>query len=763
MKISLKSRKLYIGFKNDENLFGFELQVTCEIGGMIMTTHQQLDKIAISVKSHRLLKKLLRENPKLGNIMQNSRNETEALVGVRNWVLEDLKKRPDAYNYYKKNGLHVSLTKVAWSDYAAIRILDYIDHAGNEYIDQNLHGELAVSNPIKMIWLAVNYGTGGAKPYFFQDMLELFRQYRGVLKRELPSRKKVEEWMDQYPSGLDPRMIKLREENRDRIIQIIIKQIDEQKVKSERFRFETGLSGEEKYLKVREWWNDHHFHLKFAVRSPDLLNKMLGESLDPDTMKVLYQARDAGIPFFVNPYYLSLLHVRVPYFAIGADLAIRDYIIYQKQLVDEFGEISAWEKEDKVKPGEPNAAGFLLPSFHNIHRRYPEVAILIPDTAGRTCGGLCAVCQRMFDFQNGNLNFDIGKLRPIIGWKEKLRSLMDYFENDSQLRDILLTGGDALMSSDQSLKEILEAIYEMAKRKKQANKSRKDGEKYAEIVRVRIGTRLPIYLPQRISLKLIKLLADFKKRASEIGIQQFVIQTHIESAMEMTPESRDSIRRLLSAGWTVTNQLVFTASASRRGHAAKLRKVINDVGILSYYTFTVKGYMENNYHFAVNARSLQEQNEEKVIGKIPKKYYQVLRGFPSDAEHMVENIDKLRQEADLPFLSTDRSVLNLPGVGKSMTFRVIGITRYGRRILMFEHDETRKHSPIIYKIGQVIIIESKSISEYLQQLENMGEDIDEYKSVFGYSIGETEYRIPIYEYPSYNFVTTKEITNLELS
>ena len=76
----------------------------------------------------------------------------------------------------------------------------------------------------------------------------------------------------------------------------------------------------------------------------------------------------------------------------------------------EFGHIVAWEKEDIVESGKPNAAGWLLPNAHSIHRRYLEVAILIPDTVGRACGGLCASCQRMYDFQSGNLNFELKKL-----------------------------------------------------------------------------------------------------------------------------------------------------------------------------------------------------------------------------------------------------------------------------------------------------------------------------------------------------------------
>ena len=75
-------------------------------------------------------------------------------------------------------------------------------------------------------------------------------------------------------------------------------------------------------------------------------------------MKILCQAREKGIPFFVNPYYLSLLNVQTPEFAVGGDLAIRGYIIYSQQLVDEFGEIVAWEKEDKTEPGKPNVASY---------------------------------------------------------------------------------------------------------------------------------------------------------------------------------------------------------------------------------------------------------------------------------------------------------------------------------------------------------------------------------------------------------------------
>ena len=63
---------------------------------------------------------------------------------------------------------------------------------------------------------------------------------------------------------------------------------------------------------------------------------------------------------------------------------------------------------------------------------------------------------------------------------------------------------------------------------------------------------------------------------------------------------------------------------------------------------------------------------------------------------------------------------------------------------------------------KVVIIESKSTGEYIKQLEDMGENISEYESMYGYSMGITENRMPLYEYPDYDFNNTEEITNLEI-
>ena len=354
-----------------------------------------------------------------------------------------------------------------------------------------------------------------------------------------PSLQQIKKRTHLWESGLDKKVIEIREQNKERILHILIQKIENRKTAS-RYHFESDLNYNEKYELVKEWWNDFRFHLSTAVKSPKELNRFLGNSLSDETMYLLQRAKKIGMPFFVTPYYLSLLNINEEGYN---DISIRSYILYSPELVETYGHIKAWEKEDIVKDGRPNAAGWLLPEGHNIHRRYPEVAILIPDTMGRACGGLCASCQRMYDFQSERLNFEFENLRPKESWEKKLKRLMDYFETDTQLRDILITGGDALMSQNKTLRNILEAVYRMAVRKRKANKNRPEGEKYAELQRIRLGSRLLAYLPMRIDQELIDILKEFKEKASAIGVKQFIIQTHFQTPLEVTPEAKNAIRK----------------------------------------------------------------------------------------------------------------------------------------------------------------------------------------------------------------------------
>ena len=593
----------------------------------------------------------------------------------------------------------------------------------------------------------------------FVDLFHLFRLLDGA-EIPLPSPPRVRSRTERWPSGLDEAVRAIRADNRERMLHLLVQKIENRKSKTpSRYRFAEGMTYDEKYRQVAAWWDDFRFQLAMAVKSPSELNRFLAGSLSSETMYLLSKARKKGMPFFATPYYLSLLDVSGDGYD---DAAIRSYILYSPQLVETYGRIRAWEREDVVEAGKPNAAGWLLPDGHNIHRRYPEVAILIPDTMGRACGGLCASCQRMYDFQSERLNFEFEALRPKESWDHKLRRLMNYFEEDTQLRDILITGGDALMSQNKTLRNMLEAVYRMACRKRRANAGRPDGEKYAELQRVRLGSRLPAYLPMRVNDELVEILREFREKASAVGVKQFIVQTHFQTPLEVTPEAEEAIRKILSAGWLITNQLVYTVAASRRGHTARLRQVLNSLGVVCYYTFSVKGFEENRAVFTPNSRSMQEQVEEKVYGRLTAGQASELDALLADGRDTAAKLRRFMRKYRLPFLATDRSVLNLPAIGKSMTFRLVGLTPEGRRILRFDHDRTRRHSPIIDRMGEIFIVESKSVAAYLRQIGKMGEDPEDYASIWAYTRGETEPRFGLYEYPGFDFGVTGRMSNLEL-
>ena len=296
----------------------------------------ELKRTLPNVKAYRLMQQLFKENPDLFDIFDTSKTIGQAKKKIRIRALEVLRENKPAYAYYlrKKTG-NRQLEKLKSKDYAAIRILDYIQHSGRQFKDPNLKGEIVENDPFAILMQCARKGTGGGTPAYFYDMIHLFRQFSGHVYPE-PQNREISTWMDRYSSGLDPAVIGQRKKNKLRILKSIIQMIDERRVKSKRFCFKKGMSRQKKLALAKTWWNDHKFHLKFAVRTPEDLNEMLDFSLDRETMNTLKQAQRVGIPFFVNPYYLSLLDTQASPVSLGADLAIRQYIIYSKELVAEF-------------------------------------------------------------------------------------------------------------------------------------------------------------------------------------------------------------------------------------------------------------------------------------------------------------------------------------------------------------------------------------------------------------------------------------------
>ncbi len=697
------------------------------------------NKSLLSFNHFQLLKAFRRDFPYLAKIARESKSAALFKESLREFLL---------CRYGTDEAANRALKHI-------LRLIEY----DGKKIDELSTGEQLHIETITCLWYFLN---GEPMNNVSTDILiDLYHQF-GLLSHPgdvVPDYSQLKRQMARWPSGNDVNVQAIMTANKERMIPLLIDKIERKQNQGFKFVFRAGADNQEKYRQVLQWWDSYMFHLSMAVKDPVELNLFLGNTLSAGTMDLLLRAKKKGIPFFITPYYLSLLNTSEDGYD---DLAIRSYIIYSGELIDTYGSIKAWEKEDTIIQGEPNAAGWRLPDGDNIHRRYPEVAILIPDSMGRACGGICASCQRMYGFQSKQLNFDFEALKPKETWDKRLRRLMDYFEHDSQLRDILITGGDALMSQDATLRKILDAVYKMALRKREANVFFPDGEKLAQIQRIRLGSRLLAYLPVRVTDDLIKILKEFREKALTAGISQFIIQTHFQSPLEVTPEALRAIKGIISAGWNVTNQLVYTVAASRRGHTAKLRKVLNKAGVICYYTFSVKGFKENYAVFAPNSRSIQEQQEEKVFGWIPQeKKAEFMDIIRRGGTELGKHISAFLKENGLPFASTDRNVLNLPAIGKSMTFVTAGITKDGKRILKFEHDASRKHSPVIDNMKEVYIVENKSIADYLRQLEECGENIREYDTIWNYTEGVTKSRFEFYEYSPYPFRIRDDMTNFE--
>lgn len=159
---------------------------------------------------------------------------------------------------------------------------------------------------------------------------------------------------------------------------------------------------------------------------------------------------------------------------------------------------------------------------------------------------------------------------------------------------------------------------------------------------------------------------------------------------------------------------------------------------------------------------MQEKEEEKVWGKLSAEQEKEFLNLLRNSKDRAAAVQRFCTFHQIPFVATDRSVLNLPGIGKSMTFVTIGMTKEGKRILEFDHDPTRQHSPIIHQMKKIYIKENKSIWQYMLQLQEMGEKKEEYASLWKYMEGETEHRFPLYNYPDPGFRITEKYSHLSV-
>ncbi|MEA1897855.1 MAG: hypothetical protein U9N53_09365, partial [Bacteroidota bacterium] len=254
-------------------------------------------KYKLSDSSNKIIYDILEENKDIGDILKNSGNEEELLNKIKDLAQSILAENQNAEKFYASTQLEREyFEKLRWKDFAAIRLLDYIKYSGESYSDPNQNDELVINHPIRLLWTAVRTGYSAASEDLFLDMFHLFRQLKGKDRRKKPGFEKAMEWLKRYKSGLDSELVKTRNKNKDKILNILIRKIEEGEIKSSKFKFSEDLSHNEKLEKARKWWNDYTFHLKMAIKSSRDLKEMLGESLSDKDLQPIRNAEKAGIP-----------------------------------------------------------------------------------------------------------------------------------------------------------------------------------------------------------------------------------------------------------------------------------------------------------------------------------------------------------------------------------------------------------------------------------------------------------------------------------
>jgi lysine 2,3-aminomutase len=303
-----------------------------------------------------------------------------------------------------------------------------------------------------------------------------------------------------------------------------------------------------------------------------------------------------------------------------------------------------------------------------ITRRYPAIVILKPFN---TCPQICVYCQRNWEIEEAMAN-------DALASEKAIRKALEFIAERSAIKEVLVTGGDPLGLPDGKLISILKRVAEIP-----------------HVDFIRIGTRTPVTMPMRITSSLAKALGELR----EPGRREVAIVTHVEHPYEITPEMVLAVDRLRRNGISIYNQLVYTFFVSRRFEASKLRMVLRRIGIDPYYTFTPKGKSETRAYRVPLARILQEQKEETRL-------------LPGTRR-------------------TDEPVYNVPGLGKNhlRAFQhrdLISVLPTGERVYDF-HPWEKGIAPCDDYIGSDV-----SILEYLQKLQDIGEDPNDYASIWYY-------------------------------
>lgn len=257
-------------------------------------------------------------------------------------------------------------------------------------------------------------------------------------------------------------------------------------------------------------WNDWKWQVKNRIETLDQLKRYV--TLTPEeeegVKKTLSTLRMA-----ITPYYISLIDPDNPHCPIRRQAIPTAQETHQSpaDLLDPLH-----EDEDSPVPG--------------LTHRYPDrVLLLITDM----CSMYCRHCtRRRFAGQRDDES-------P----SDRIDRAIEYIARTPQVRDVLLSGGDALMVSDQKLESIISRLRQIP---------------HVEIVR--IGSRTPVVCPQRITEDLVNMLRKY---------HPIWLNTHFNHPNEITPEAAAACARLADAGIPLGNQSVLLRGVNDCVHTMK--------------------------------------------------------------------------------------------------------------------------------------------------------------------------------------------------
>ncbi|MCF8224340.1 MAG: lysine 2,3-aminomutase [Bacteroidales bacterium] len=250
-------------------------------------------------------------------------------------------------------------------------------------------------------------------------------------------------------------------------------------------------------------WRDWKWQLKHSIKSLDQFELLTGIRFDDSERKELKKTFDK-FPLSITPYYLSLINTK----NFRNDPVFRQAFGGVEELIMSDAELKDPLSEDHDSPVE------------GITHRYPDRVLF---HVSNVCSMYCRHCTRKRKV--GDVDF--------VPTKDQLRKGIDYIRKTPQVRDVLLSGGDPFMLTDQMIDWLLSEISSI---------------EHVEVIR--IGTRMPVVLPYRITDDLISILKKY---------QPLWINTHFNHPREITASSKEAVAMLADGGFPLGNQSVLLA------------------------------------------------------------------------------------------------------------------------------------------------------------------------------------------------------------